>query len=311
MAASRTEQVDHPGRARLGGQGPGFGSLWASDGYLPSYRFAVRMDPLFDLVDAQPLAELAEFTGESISSLGDLVRALNAAIDRCKAQVKVAALKIGMAYRRDLVVSDPTQHEAELAFNRIVTRKTSWDGVQQNNGAVDAAAGRKLGDYLLHQLLRRADDENLPVQIHTGYLAGNWGALDGTQALHLIPMLENYRRVRFDLFHASWPWTSELGALAKNYPNVWPDMCWAWAMNPGPSARLGRVAGRRAVQQDFCFGSDTILPWCDIGYSLQAKQGVANVLEGKIATGTYSESDAREVADAILLGNGEAFYGLS
>jgi hypothetical protein len=37
---------------------------------------------------------------------------------------------------------------------------------------------------------------------------------------------------------------------------------------------------------------------------------VASVLEAKIATGAYSEADAREVADAILLGNGEAFYGL-
>jgi hypothetical protein len=256
---------------------PGFGSLWEADGYLPSYRFAVRMDPLFDLVEGQPIAELATFTGVSITSLGDLVRALNAAIDHCKAQVKVATLKVGMAYRRDLAVSAPTQHEAELAFNRIVTRKVFWDGVQQNNGAVDAAAGRKLGDYLFHQLLRRADDENLPVQIHTGYLAGNWGSLAGTRALHLIPILERYRRVRFDLFHASWPWTSELGALGKNYPNVWLDMCWAWAMNPGQSARaLAEWLDCVPYNKIFAYGADTILPWCNVGYSLQAKQGVVD-----------------------------------
>jgi len=176
------------------------------DGMYPdSYRFVVRMDSLLDIVDA-------------------VVAAVDAAIDRCLATGQLAGIKIGMAYQRDLAVGDPTRHEAELAFNRIRSRKVFWDGIQQNTGAVDAKAGRALGDYMFHKLIQRAADDDLPVQIHTGYLAGNWGSLSGTRSMLLIPIFDKYRNVRFDLFHATWPWTSELGTIAKNYPNVWADM---------------------------------------------------------------------------------------
>jgi uncharacterized protein len=297
----------HDGRMRLDN------SRALTPGLYPaSYRFAFRMDSLFSMVDAAPLDELEHFTGRSIHTLDDAVDALNVAIDRFAETGELAAIKIGMAYARDLAVGDPTHHEAELAFNRIRSRKVFWDGIQQNNGAVNAAASRALGDYLFHQLIRRADADDLPVQIHTGYLAGNWGSLGGTKAMLLIPILDKYRRVRFDFFHASWPWTSELGAIAKNYPNLWPDLCWAWAMNPTESARaLSEWIDGVPFTKILGYGADTRLPWCNVGYSLQAKEGIAWVLEEKIARGFLSESTAREVADRIMLQNGEELFGLS
>ncbi len=164
---------------------------------------------------------------------------------------------------------------------------------------------------MLHRLVQRAADDGLPVQIHTGYLAGNWGSLAGTKALHLLPLFDKYRSVRFDLFHASWPWASELGAIAKNYPNVWADLCWAWAMNPAESERaLSEWLDGVPMNKIFGYGADTRLPWCNVGYSLQAKEGIARVLEQKIQAGYFSPSTAREAAERIMLANGEEFYGL-
>lgn len=282
------------------------------EGLFPSsYRFAFRMDSLFGMVDEAPIVALERFTGRTIHTLDQLVEALHAAIERFDATGELAAFKVGMAYERDLCVGSPTRHEAERAFSRIRSRKTFWNGVQQNTGAVDAQVGRPLGDYLLHCLLQRASDDDLPVQIHTGYLAGNWGSLNGTKASHLIPLFDRYRSVRFDIFHASWPWSSELGAIAKNYPNVWPDMCWAWAMNPTESARaLSEWLDGVPFNKIFAYGADTGLPWCNVGYSLQAKRGIARVLEEKIAANFISESTAEGIADRIMLENGEAFFGL-
>jgi len=281
------------------------------DVYPDSYRFAFRMDSLLAMVDAQPVRALERFTGLPVYRLDDLIAALNLAIDTFLETGLLAAIKIGMAYERDLVVGDTTYAEAEAAFNRILSRKHAWGGVQQNAGAVDATAARALGDYMFHTLVQRAADEDLPVQIHTGYLAGNWGALAGTKALNLLPIFEKYRSTRFDVFHASWPWAPELGAIAKNYPNVWADLCWAWAMNPTEAeAALDGWLDGVPHTKIFAYGADTRLPWCNVGYSLQAKEGVARVLERKVAAGYYSESTAREVADCILLENGVAFYGL-
>jgi predicted TIM-barrel fold metal-dependent hydrolase len=211
-----------------------------------------------------------------------------------------------------LTVTDPTRHEAEQAFSRIRNRKAFYVGSQQNDAAVNQHEARALSDYMLHRLLERADDDNIPVQIHTGYLALNWGSLGGTKALLLIPLFEKYRRVRFDIFHGSWPWTSELGAIAKNYPNVYPDLCWAWAMNPAETERtLYEWLDGVPHNKIFAFGADTGLPWCNVGYSMQARGGIARVLEEKIRRGVFSESTAEEVASAIMLKNGEQFYGLN
>jgi predicted TIM-barrel fold metal-dependent hydrolase len=151
---------------------------------------------------------------------------------------------------------------------------------------VDAGAGRPLGDYLLHVVMQRAHDADLPVQVHTGYPAGVWGTLAGVHPMGLLPLIEKYRRVRFALFHAAWPWTSAAAAIAKSYPNVWLDMCWAWALDPAAAERaLGEWLDAVPYTKIFAFGADTHLPWCNLGYALQARQGIADVLAAKIARG--------------------------
>ena len=205
--------------------------------------------------------------------------------------------------------SGRTTHAEQVAFVMIAIASRTT-GIRQYAGRWTPSSPR-LGDYMFHRLIQRAADEGLPVQIHTGYLAGNWAPLTGIQALHLIPILDKYRTVRFDLFHASWPWASELGAMAKNWPNVWADLCWAWTMNPAESERaLSEWLDGVPHNKIFAYGADTRLPWCNVGYSLQAKIGVARVLENKIAAGYYSEETAREVAGCLLLHNGEEFFGL-
>ena len=291
-----------PGQERVAGE----------ERYPDYYRFAWRMDDLFAITDSGPINALQSATGIDILCLDDLTRAMHANIDAFEQTGKLAAFKIGIAYQRDLVVTDPTRSDAERAFSRIRNRKTFYDGVQHNAAAVNATEARPLADYMLHCLLRRASDENRPVQIHTGYLAGNWGSLAGTRALHLVPVFEKYRRVPFDIFHGSWPWTSELGAIAKNYPNVFPDLCWAWTMNPAESERaLSEWLDGVPFTKIFGYGADTGLPWCNAGYSAQARLGIARVLEQKIDAGYFSPATAEEVAAAIMLKNGEEFYGLS
>lgn len=282
------------------------------EGMYPSYyRFAWRMDYLFAIADAAAIERLEQGTGTSILTLDRFLDAINLSIDRFKQAGRLQAFKIGMAYGRDLLVADPTKHEAELVFNRIRNRRLTDGGMQQGSAPVNAREARPLGDYLFHRLMERAHDEDIPVQIHTGYLAGNWMGLTGTGVELLIPIFDTYRRLRFDIFHASWPWASELGVIAKNYPNVFPDLCWAWAMNPeGTERALSEWLDGVPYNKIFGYGADTGLPWCDVGYALQARLGMARVLDRKIEANAFSRATAEEVAAAIMLGNGEEFFGL-
>lgn len=273
------------------------------------YRFAFRLNDLFTMTDMAPVKHLERASGISVLTLDSLVAALNATIDRFKATGRLAAFKVPMAYDRDMVVGNPTGHDAEKAFYKL----TAGDNARKklNEGSVSAAEARPLGDYLLHKLIQRAADEGLPVQVHTGYLAGNSLVQGGTRAMLFEPVFDRYRSVRFDVFHASWPWTSELGAIAKSCPNVYPDLCWAWAMNPAGSERaLSEWLDCVPFNKIFGYGADTVLPWTNVGYSLQARIGIARVLERKVEAGYFSPSTAEEVASAIMLTNGEEFYGL-
>ena len=46
-----------------------------------------------------------------------------------------------------------------------------------------------------------------------------------------------YPRVKFDLFHISYPYQGELSVLAKLFPNVYVDFCWAHIVSPSVSRR--------------------------------------------------------------------------
>ena len=291
---------------------PGNTDMLQADMYPGYYRFAWRMDGLFSISDATPIELLERLTGKNIHTLNNLVEAMNLNIDKFKVTGKLATFKLGIAYARDLIIQNPTELDAEVAFNQLRYNKDARVSAQESDRNSDQVKYRALSDYMIHRLLQRASDEDVPVQIHTGYLAGNWNALDGTKALHLIPVFQKYRKVRFDVFHASWPWTSELGAIAKNYPNVYPDMCWVWAMNPSESERtLAEWLDGIPFNKIFAFGSDTSLPWCSVGYSIQARLGIARVLEEKKRKGYFSETTAKEVAAAIMLQNGEHFHRLA
>jgi len=132
--------------------------LLASGLYPEYYRFAWRLDELFSITDAAPIEMLEAATGMAVLTLDQLVEAMNANIDSYTETGKLAAFKIGIAYRRDLVVGDPSTHEAERVFNAIRNLKSFDHGIQQNTGAVNALEARALADYLIHRLLSHASD---------------------------------------------------------------------------------------------------------------------------------------------------------
>ena len=60
----------------------------------------------------------------------------------------------------------------------------------------------------------------MPVQVHTGLQAGNGGFIANTNPVLLNNVFFLYPKVKFDLFHMSFPYQEELAALAKQFANV-------------------------------------------------------------------------------------------
>ena len=276
--------------------------VFTSFDYLPGFFHTFRMDGLLAINSDGPISRLEELTGQTVDSLDALVRVLGDFVGRFDNTGHLAAIKIGFAYHRNITVGEPLRSQAEAIFTRI----------RRSGEPLTEAEARPLADYMVHTLLKCANDLKLPVQIHTGFLSGSWQPLDDSRAMYLLPLFNRYRNVRFDVFHASWPWTSELAAIAKSYPNVWVDMCWAWSMNPTDCEHaLAVYLDAVPLNKIFAYGADTRYPWCCVGYARQARLGIARTLETQIKRGRLSQTSACEIASAIMLENGIQFYRLA
>jgi uncharacterized protein len=254
-------------------------------------------DKLFVISTPQEIKTYEEEYQCSITKLGDLERMVQEYIQGAKGLGRLVALKSAVAYLRPLNFENVPRAQAAEIF----------DGLLQGKNVTL----RPLHDYLFHFFVQQGRVFNLPVQIHTGYLARPWGNFRQGDPAPLVPLLRTYRDVRFDLFHAGWPYSSIMAAIGKSFPNVWLDLCWAWAMNP-VRAGLTLAEWLASVPHNkiFGFGADTDDPLTLVGYAAQARQGIAAVLEEKVESGEYDQRTAEHVARRIMFQNARDFFGV-
>jgi predicted TIM-barrel fold metal-dependent hydrolase len=279
-------------------------------GILDDYRTAVdrelfapviRLEQFACPVARTDLRNLEADTDCAIHDLADLVRAMHAALDR-DIRAGAVGVKIGIAYRRTLRFEKVPAAEAERLFTRLFAHLgegLSWD------------EARPLQDYMFHQIVRAATERDLPIQIHTGLQEGNENLLANANPLHLAPLFLEYRRARFDLFHGGYPYMGEAISLAKNFPNVYLDLCWLYIISPSAAARmlheaLETVPGNKL----FAFGGDFIIPEGAYGHSVMARRTVSRVLVEQIEAGALDEEEAAALARRILRDNPAELYRL-
>ena len=162
------------------------------------------------------------------------------------------------------------------------------------------------------KFMRMARDLDLPVQIHTGHMAGIRNDIAKTNAVGLTRLIELHRDVRFDLFHANWPYGGELLYLGKNYPNVALDFCWANIIDPIYCQNLfkqalsavphGKIHGYGSD-----YGGSADRAWA---HAAIARDNIAIALADMVEMEYLGLDEAREVAHAWLFGNANAFFRL-
>lgn len=210
------------------------------------------------------------------------------------------------AYTRTLDYGNPTRAEAEAVFNGFMAdprRQAAYpDGV------------KPLDDFLFHEFLRMARNMELPVQVHTGHMAGIRNDIVKTNAIGLTRVIELHRDVRFDLFHANWPYSGELLYLGKNYPNVTLDFCWANIIDPVYCVRLfqqalssvphGKIHGYGSD-----YGGEGVLhAWA---HAQMARENIAVALAEMVETDYLNLEEAKAVARGWLFDNANEFFKLN
>lgn len=285
---------------------------WNMSGLLDgSYKLPPRSRPVISLPSFHGVCSYDEVRDKAaplhknITCLDEYLGACQEIFSRLKAAGAVA-FKDQSAYTRPLDFGNSTRAQAEAAFNWFMEdprRKLSYpDG------------NRPLGDFLFHEFMRMARDLDLPVQIHTGHMAGIRNSLPKTNAALLTPLIELHRDTRFDLFHANWPYDGDLLFLAKNYPNVAIDFCWTNMVDPLYAQDMFRRAissvphGKIHGYGSDLGGGNMTQAWA---HADLARDNIAIALADLVEMEYLDLDEARQIAADWLFNNPNQFFNLN
>jgi len=279
--------------------------------FLPVIHFNdfVMVNNIFDL---RTLSHRLRFR---IHCLSDLVKALE--IDFKQVATSIVGVKIALAYYRSIKFEKTTQSDAERSFNEIFTlQPLDWKpnllpGTVLAYGPSMKEA-KPLQDFMMHRVIQLAGEYGLPVQIHTGLQEGFGNVISNSNPLDLTNLIEEYSDVRFDIFHGGYPYTGELATLAKNFQNVYIDMCWLHAISPYRArCALSEWIETVPINKIIGFGGDYSFVEDTYGRSVLARQNIAKVLSEKVDEGSIAMEDAKIVGRRLLRDNALKLLGLS
>lgn len=209
------------------------------------------------------------------------------------------ALKSGEAYMRTIKYDRVTRMQAEKDFNDSIFKSIHFPDWREKV----LVTGKDLQDYILHFILDIANKMNLIVQIHTGIQEGG-NILSNSNSELLSNLFLEYPEITFDIFHISYPYQNELTVLAKNFPNVYIDMCWAHIISPNASVEsLLEWIDTVPLNKISAFGGDYSFVDGVYGHLQLAKENVAKALSIKVSEDLFDIDKAKEISKMLFFDN--------
>lgn len=318
-AQSRNEQLRRPGE-RL--------RILQNDGHLDHVQidhFSWRCLPdtagpdffLYDLswlsfcsgrVDPAAIHEEVGIVVQDLASLNAAMTAIFAKHAPC-----AVATKSQHAYERTLSWRERDAADVERVLQKAL-RAARANGKPESRGDGLTEEERLcLGDWCWARGVELTTKYHRPFKIHTGYYAGNGRMpVDWIRGGNLCALLAKYPYARFVLMHIAYPYNDELVALAKHYPNVYVDLCWAWSIDPYSACDfLRRMIHAVPSHKLFAFGGDTIWPNAAVAYARQARQWLTRALQAEVDEGLLTEREAMTLATRFMRTNQEECFDLA
>jgi predicted TIM-barrel fold metal-dependent hydrolase len=129
--------------------------------------------------------------------------------------------------------------------------------------------------------------------------------------LGLLELIRAHRNVKFDLFHAGYPYARELGVVGKHYPNVWLNACWIYLITMAGSRQiLSEWLDLVPAERLLGFGSDVRWPEMIYGHLVMARSCLADVLAEKVERDFLSPAAALDLVRLLLRDAPVALYRL-
>lgn len=277
---------------------------WPGQSVTVDHEF-FRASPILDhYAMVSTRAELGTLEAESdcsIQTLAQLCAAQEARLDRF-VEHGIAAVKLFLAYRRPLLFEPVAEAAAARCFDRI------WLSQALDLTFEDL---KPMQDFMTRRLVGLATDRGLPIQVHTGLQEGNGNVLENSKPTLLANMFLDFGDARFDVFHAGYPFTGHVAALAKNFQNVYADLCWVPAISPRVAKRtLHEWIETIPANKIFAAGGDSNYVEGAYGHAKVTRRIVRDVLAEKVEQDGTTEDEALWLAQRLLRENAATFFGI-
>jgi len=273
----------------------------------------IRFDDFILLKERGDIEALERKCEMKIHSLSDLTEALRLRFE--KLSKSIVGVKIALAYRRPINFEKTTSYDGERVFNKIYSQKVFRrielpDGARVNvPEGVSFVEAKPLQDFIVHKVIQLSGTHQLPIQVHTGLQEGNENVISSSNPVHLVNLFMEYKEVKFDVFHGGYPYTSELATLAKNFPNVYVDLCWLHIISPAVARRvLSELLDTVPSNKILGFGGDYRFVEGVYGHALLARENTARVLMEKVEDGSLAQKGVLLLAQRLLRDNANELY---
>ncbi|HMB00911.1 MAG TPA: amidohydrolase family protein [Spirochaetota bacterium] len=267
------------------------------------FRIAPYLDYFIRPDNVQVIKNIKNEFDMSISTFSDWLDACTMTIDKY-INHGAAAFKCGLAYRRSLHFKETAGAEADKAFNEILKQ-------QHLPEATPLRVDRKFEDYMFHYILAYLNSKKFTIQIHTGLQEGNGNYITNSDPTLLTNLFLQYPSLYFDIFHISYPFQHLLAALAKNFPNVYIDMCWAHIISPAAArSALYEFLDSVPASKISAFGGDYLFVDAVYGHKQLAAENVAWVLSRKIKEKIFNMDVAKQIAYMLFYDTPAALFRL-
>jgi hypothetical protein len=270
------------------------------------FRSVYRLDSFIYPRSFEDIKEVEKVHGVNIRSMDDWLEACESSLDEGLRKGAVA-LKSGIAYDRSLRFEKTTLSEARSSFNQIYMTPENQDWNPYPN-----YPGEAFHNYMMHYILKLANSRGLIYQFHTGLQEGNGNIIYNSDPSLLSNLFLEYPDVQFDLFHIGYPYQHVLSALAKNFPNVFIDMCWAHIISPQASVdALREWIDSVPLNKITAFGGDYLFVDAVYGHQYIARKNVSRSLTYKVEEGVFDTAEAKQIAKMLFYDNPKRIFKLS
>jgi len=168
-------------------------------------------------------------------------------------------------------------------------------------------------DYLATHIAMDAGEHGIPLQIHTGMGHPEPGMyISNANPLNLESFLiqPELNQTQIVLIHGAYPFTSEAGALAQTYGNVYLDFSWMPYLHHA-HLRLKLVEWLEILPLNkLIFGTDTGLPEFHVAAVHYAREALDWALEDGLQRDVWTADQVDLLARRVLHDNAAELYAL-